>query len=282
MSPTRYPSAAQEQEVAANSAALARAYRAFKEPRRSSKRRRPRAPAESLAPASAAALAAAGSSFDWRDKIAISPPGDQKLCYACTGFAIAASIEARQLIAHPGQPIAVSAGFIHTCIGHADDSDAGKICNLGCDMYAVLGALESNAYAQLSPGDYPFASAACPAAQRLTTIQSFDPIVDRTTATNNLVSAGPLAADMYIWEDFFSYTTTRSPTYTPDSTTAGPYLHSVCVVGFEPTGWIVKNSMGTSWGDGTGFATIAYGACGLIGEPAPPGKSPREAYAVTV
>jgi hypothetical protein len=263
---------------------FARAYQQFKKPRRGRRRKAPKRPR--AAPQKKAVpqvdLAVTAAAFDWRDKIAIRPPGNQGLCYACTSFALAATIEARWLITHPGQAVELSAGFIHTCIGHADETDAKAICNVGCDMYALITLLQTRAYARASPGDYPFTPSACAIASRLGTIGSFDEIADGDAAKSSIVNTGPLAADLYIWQDFFSYTTNRVPAYLPDTSTPGPYLHSVCVVGFDATGWIIKNSMGTSWGDGSGFATVPYGACGMIGAKAPPGNSPREAYSITV
>lgn len=280
----RYPTEEQEKEIAALAQDLSRVYRQYKAPRasRHRKRRRPPHPAHSLKAAPQAELIQAPASCDWRDKVAINPPANQGLCYACTSFALASTIEARWLIAHPGQPIWLSAGFLHTCIGHAADTDPKTICNVGCDMYAVVTLLQTKKYARSSPGDYPFAPNACSIADRLGTIGGFDEIADGDAAKSDVVNAGPLAADLYIWQDFFSYTTKRGPAYIPDTSTPGPYLHSICVVGFDATGWIIKNSMGTSWGDGSGFATVPYGACGIIGGQAPPGKSPRQAYSITV
>ncbi len=263
---------------------LARAYRQFKAPR-GRRRRKPRSLLPSphiLDSVSEVAGVAPPAVIDWRKKISIRPPGNQGLCYSCTSFALAATIEARRTITIPAQPFEVSAGFIHTCIGHPTDTDPQVICNSGCDMYALLNLLKTKPYALSSPGDYPFTSSACSAAARVGTISGFDEIVDGDTAKRSIADAGPLGADLYIWEDFFSYTTQRSPTYIPDTSTPGPYLHSICVVGFDETGWIIKNSMGPSWGDGSGFATVPYGRCGLIGGQAPPGKSSREAYSITL
>ena len=91
---------------------------------------------------------------------------------------------------------------------------------------------------------------------------------------------GPIVADMYFWADFFDYSTARGPAYVPDTAREGPYLHAVCVVGFNELGWIVKNSFGPAWGDGLGFAIIPYGLCALLGAPPPPGGFPRQAFAI--
>jgi len=60
-------------------------------------------------------------------------------------------------------------------------------------------------------------------------------------------------------------------------------LHSVCVVGYTPDGWTIKNSLEPNWGDGTGFANInKKGACGLLTDTPPPGWAQRPAYTVQV
>lgn len=286
MCATRYPTEAQEKKVAEMASDLSRAYRQFRAPRSRKRRRRPADTTLRLRAAAApiphANLAQEVASFDWRDRIQIRPPGNQGLCYACTSFALAATIEARWLIAHPESPLQVSAGFIHTCIGHADDVDPNTICNVGCDMYATLTLLLTNEYARSTPADYPFETQACATALRLGVVSSFSEIVEANGAKSSIVNSGPIAADLYIWKDFFSYTTKRGPVYVPDTSTAGPYLHSVCVVGYNASGWIIKNSLGTSWGDGSGFATVAFGACGMIGGQAPPNKVARKAFAITL
>jgi len=263
---------------------LSRAYRQFAPPRRHTRQHRLHRGRRKLDTSASVKARAAEvpQPIDWRDRIAISPPKNQGTCNACTSFALAGTIEACLLIASPGQPsVPISAGFIHTCIGHADDTDPDTICSVGCDMYMTLAALQTNAYARETVIAYPFPSAACAAAERLAPLAGFTEVDDPPSAKSSLVNA-PIAADLYIWSDFFSYTTNHAPAYVPDATTDGPYLHSVCVVGFDVTGWIIKNSMGTAWGDGNGFATIPYGLCGMIGSKAPGNRSPRVGYALSV
>ena len=274
-----HPTPSQEAEVAETARRLSRAYLSFKPPKtRVSAAISPRV---GMAPMDAAA-APPMQSFDWRDRIQISPPGSQGSCNACSSFAIAATIEATWLISHPGNLIAVSPGYIHTCVGHNGDTDANAICAEGIDLTALLGLLQVNGYAQSSPGDFPFPTSACAAAAILGTIASYAAIAGPNDAKNSIVNKGPLVADMYVWQDFFSYTTNRASTYVPDTTSAGPYLHTICVVGFGSTGWIIKNSYGPSWGDGQGFAIIPYTACGLLGGTPPAGGFPREASSITL
>jgi C1A family cysteine protease len=73
-------------------------------------------------------------------------------------------------------------------------------------------------------------------------------------------SRGPVVAGMVIYKDFGYY---RSGVYRP--TTADSIgLHAVSVIEYDDDKgcWIVKNSWGTTWGEG-GFVRIGYGTCGI-------------------
>ena len=186
------------------------------------------------------------------------------------------------MIAQPGTAVRVSPGYIHTCLGHANDTDPQVICSYGVDLFAALTLVLQQGFATLDSAAYPCPPGVCGVIQPTGRISEFGPIAGAGMAKAAIQNAGPIAADMYIWEDFFDYTTARAPTYQPDATRQGPYPHSVCVIGFNDQGWIVKNSMGNSWGDGRGCAVIAYGSCALLGAPPPPGGVPRQAFAVSL
>lgn len=218
--------------------------------------------------------------FDWRDKRALPKAEYQGQCYSCTSYATAGAIEITALIANPSDPIRVSAEYLHTCIGNAGKQDAAGICGSPVDAERLLDALTKQGYAL---GEYPspFPPAACSATPTSRPLAGFDVVTDAESAKKKLVK-GPLIANMRVGADFFSYTTVSAPVYTPDSSASRQYAHCVCVVGFVVSGWIIRNSFGEEWGDGTGYATIAYGACGLLGAPLPGGGKGCLAYAVTL
>jgi Papain family cysteine protease len=236
----------------------------------------PQAEAETMAAATAV------HEFDWRRRLALAPPSHQGRCNTCTSFAIAATIEAHWQIAHPQNPISISAGYTHTCLGHGGNTDAATVCQFGIDIRAALGLLQTRGIARRVDGDYPFPSQLCASTDALKRLRRFAPVTDTQMARNEIASRGPIVADMYFWADFFTYSTTRAPAYVPDTSLEGPYLHAVCVVGFNSAGWIVKNSFGATWGDGSGYAVIAHGQCALLGAPPPPGGFRRQAYAIDV
>jgi hypothetical protein len=51
---------------------------------------------------------------------------------------------------------------------------------------------------------------------------------------------------------------------------------------YTPDAWTIKNSLGTNWGDGTGFGRIKMGTCGLLTDNPPGLLAPRPAYTVQV
>lgn len=218
--------------------------------------------------------------FDWRDRIMIPPAKNQGNCYSCTSFAAAAAIEISSIIAHGGNGPDVAAQYIHTCIVHRGEADEDSICSGGIEPRRLLKLLVETGYAVSLPDDVPFPPSSCPAVGIYSTLAGFEPIP--ISAARSRLTNGPILTDMYIWNDFFYYTTNRSQTYSPDMSLGQPALHSVCVVGYTPEGWIVKNSLGSHWGDGTGFGVIKLGTCGLLTDSPPPGWAPRPAFAVQV
>jgi hypothetical protein len=260
-----------------DSESLARAFRRFRFPDGPS---RALPEAESAPPEILSQPPVQVEAFDWRAVIALAPPSHQGTCNTCTSFAIAATIEAHWQIAHRLNPISVSAGFTHTCLGHAGSADVETVCTFGIDIFATLNLVKTHGYARRAGGDYPFPASLCPTTGVIRGLRGFATVTDAPTAKRQIVSRGPILADMYFWADFFDYTTARGPAYVPDTTREGPYLHAVCVVGFNVLGWIVKNSFGPAWGDGLGFAIIPYGQCALLGAPPPPGGFPRQAFAI--
>lgn len=220
------------------------------------------------------------NAFDWRDHIAIPPAKYQGGCNSCTSFAAAATIEIATIIANGGEAPDVAAQHMHTCIVHGGQSDVDAVCRGGIEPRRLLKLLKETGYAVSLSDDMPFPPASCPAAGIYSVLVDFEPIA--VSAARSRLTNGPIFTDMYIWGDFFDYTTNRTPTYSPNMSLGQPVLHSVCVVGYTPDGWIIKNSFGSDWGDGTGFGMIKMGTCGLLTESPPPGWAPRPAFVVQV
>lgn len=231
-------------------------------------------------PFSAAAAPKIGA-FDWRERVRLLPAKHQGLCNACTAFTLASAIELLRQIAGDNQTVEVSAGHLHTCVGHGGSPAGTQICVQGIDLFRLVRALKDSGYSLASPGDYPFSIVSCAATPVVGHISSFTRINGVNEAKQRLL-LGPLVADMYFWQDFFDYTTDRAPAYLPDMSSQTRYLHSVTVIGFNETGWIIRNSFGPKWGDGDGCAVIPYASCGLMGAPPPAGGVQRQAFALSI
>lgn len=217
--------------------------------------------------------------FDWRDRLDIPPAKFQGRCHSCTSYAASAAIEISTMIARRGT-IDVSAQHMHTCIVHRGATNPADICAFGIEPRRLLKLLKEIGYAVSLPDDTSFLPASCPTTSIHATLRDF--IMVATSCTRSQLLQGPLITDMYVWNDFFDYTTNRSQTYTPDTTLGHPVLHSVCVVGYNSEGWIIKNSFGPGWGDGSGFATVAKDTCGLLTTVTPAGLAQRPAYFLQV
>jgi hypothetical protein len=217
-------------------------------------------------------------SWDWRTRSVISTPTSQLPCNACTSFAISAAIEAALAIAHQ-QPLVVDPGYIHTCLGHGGAIvDANEDCRTGADLGVVLAAVLARGYASTQNGNaYPFPVENC-STTAVRTMAGYTRLTGPNSTKAAVVQSGPVVTDMWIWENFFDYRG-QTPTYVPDLDSGSQQLHSVCIIGFDTIGWIIKNSFGSGWGIG-GFATIAYGTCGLNAPP-PPGETlPCQTYSI--
>lgn len=219
-------------------------------------------------------------SFDWRDHVTVPPSKFQGYCNSCTSFATAAAIEIATVIARGGVAPNVAAQHMHTCIVHPDMNASEMICNGGIEPRRLLMLLKERGYATSLPDEEPFSPQSCAAIVPTTKLQDFSLI--RSAEAKERLTKGPLVTDMYIWGDFFDFKTSKAPMYTPDTNYQPMQIHSVCVVGYTPKGWIIKNSLGNDWGDGTGFGVIALGTCGLLTDSPPAGEPARPAYALEV
>lgn len=75
------------------------------------------------------------------------------------------------------------------------------------------------------------------------------------------ISFAPIMTTMKVYDDFASY---RGGIYEYDGISEFLGMHSICIIGYDKLGeteyWIVKNSWGTTWGEG-GYAKIKMGEC---------------------
>lgn len=213
---------------------------------------------------------------DWRDAGVVSQAKSQGDCGACTSFAIAATVEALLRIANPSDTTEVDVGFLHSCVAHRGQiADPVRDCASGADLKPVLQEVVRSGYALMTPQSrYPASAASCH--DRGRTGLAFRELNGPNAAKAALLE-GPIVSEMYFWRDFTDAHRGRD-IYRPDK--RGPvYFHSVCIIGFSSVGWIIKNSFGSGWGVGGGFATLPYDTCGIF-SPHPPNAYPAQTFSV--
>ncbi|WP_110970688.1 C1 family peptidase [Pseudomonas huaxiensis] len=183
----------------------------------------------------------------------LAPPKNQGESKACTSYAIASAIEDRMLLANPSAAFPVSPLFAHVCVGRLDTSSPWDpyfaMQDLGGSYLVRETATDST--------DFPGQCALRKGQIRLTNIRPIEGDLEARRA----VQQGPVIAVMELWEDFHS-ANYKGELYRSKGGAFGGY-HTVEVVGFDASGWIIKNSFGPKWGN-RGFGKVAYGECLLF------------------
>ena len=210
--------------------------------------------------------------IDWRHQHTIVA-GDQESCESCTSFAVAAAITLQGKIV--GKQLLISPGYLHTCLGHQSENDARVICATAVDPHWLLHHLRDVGWQPQAEQSYPYPPSACRIGGRPERLRSVTPISSGQQAKRAL-EKGPLVVEMRAPPSFFTFT---GKLYR-DAVRHDHPLHTVCVIGYDDDGWIILNSKGTTWGDGSGCATIEYGRCQRLAFM--PGIPPLAAFAITL
>jgi cathepsin F len=208
------------------------------------------------------------STWDWRQKGAVSPVKNQASCGSCWAFSTAENVEGQWFLSK-GKLLSLSEQWIVDC-SHGCLQSEPDLCNGGCG-----GGLPWLAYQDImtntgltDEADYPYTG-------EDGTCQTGKPIMakignwtalstDVTQIMTYLVSNGPLSITLNA-DLLFSYSggiITGSPDDCPNSGSD----HAVLLVGYDQTQdfWLVKNSWGADWGE-SGYFRIEYdnGLCGI-------------------
>jgi len=205
------------------------------------------------------------SSFDWRDKNAVTPVYNQGQCGSCWAFSITENIESQWFLA--GNTLAsLSMQQVVSC----DTSDAG--CGGGDPPTAYQYVISAGGQEYYS--DYPytaengqceFNSADIDAV--LTNWQYVTQSEDENAMQSFLVSNGPLSVcvDAESWQYY------QGGIITTSSDCGTSLDHCVMITGYgtsESTNfWWVRNSWGTDWGQ-SGYLQVEMGSdvCGIAQE----------------
>lgn len=207
------------------------------------------------------------TSWDWRsynDANWVTPIKNQGGCGSCGVFAAVGIIEAALAIAegNPGwKPDLSEQYMISTCF-----RSPNTICSSGSHSDWTLAVAKNDGLCDEACMPYVARSTDCGTkcsdwADRRTKIADYGfvwgPGISATYIKQLIVNRGPVATYMRISNGSYSngYLTCTQDT---------PLDHAVILVGYNDAGgyWIMRNSWGTSWGDG-GYAKVRYGDCGI-------------------
>lgn len=199
-------------------------------------------------------------SFDWREKMVLSPIKNQGSCGSCWAFSLTATLSDSMAVKNKGfynmsQQFLVSCnkkyGFDYGCQGGFLDA---------ADMFARPGAVRETLY------PYTGRDSACKTGlQYQFKIRSWAFIPGGTETTPPPVEAikaaiyqyGPVSVGVMADNNMQSY---KSGIFSKCSN--GQLNHAVNIVGWGPGYWIVRNSWGVGFGE-KGFIRMKWGCNGI-------------------
>jgi hypothetical protein len=195
------------------------------------------------------------SRFDWTDSGGVSAVNYQQ-CGDCWAQCAVASMESKLLI-FDGINRKLSVQQAIDC-NYGYSSCSGGWWEDVYDMYMAFGPVKEFCYRYIG-ADGECAEDTCPV---VTTIDGYSYInTSVTSIKTNLMSNGPIAVGMVVYDDFSWY---GGGCYEHEP--GGTINHGVLIVGWDDSmcggagAWHIKNSWGTYWGE-SGFAWIKYGTC---------------------
>lgn len=211
------------------------------------------------------------TSFDWRDRGAVTRVKNQLSCGSCYAMAGIAAIESHHFIVHD-ELISLSEQEVVDC--------ARKFIALGCRGgvdFKVFDYVKANGGIS-ADHDYPYEGKAgeCRISSKKVTIavEGYGIVSSRKspeTLKKALISIGPTMISLdFNHETFMRY---AGGIYYDDDCSEVDMKHSALLIGFGRQNgedfWIVKNSFGESWGE-AGYIRMAMnrgGNCGVTAYP---------------
>jgi len=209
------------------------------------------------------------STFDWREKGAVTAVKDQGQCGSCWAFSVTENVESMWILAKnvSAKTLDLSPQQIVDC----DDSDGG--CGGGdppsaYDYIISAGGLEAASNYPYTAQDGKCQFHKSDVVAKISTWKYATSLYSESTLQQNLVSWGPISVcvDAANWQDYQSGVMTWS-----ECAWVNILDHCTLLVGYNQEAstpyWIVRNSWGTDWGvDGYIWLEMGEDTCGIAHE----------------
>lgn len=221
------------------------------------------------------ALTSNGGDVDWRSKGAVTPVKNEGTCDASWAFAVTGMVEAAHLI-RAGQLFNLSEQELLDCTG------AGSACRGGSPIAALRTVIAKGGLAKTASYPYTAREGTCKPLTPVATIPGAGRVPPGDEASlQAYVAQGPVLALVNASAAFDSY---KGGIFTGPCSDNNP-TQAVLIVGYTNGSggyWIVKNSLGSSWGAqgyiylarGTNLCGIANYAIAVSNDPLPPPALP--------
>jgi C1A family cysteine protease len=173
---------------------------------------------------------------------------DQKQCGSCYSFGASATYEGFQLLKNSKEYDLSEQWFMMKAKAIGPYG--------GCQGWYLdtsMNLLKNNGVANESDCPYLAVESNCTSGSPVHTIKEWASTTDLNTIKEALKKNGPVYVGFAVYSDFFNY---KTGYYEYKSGSLRGY-HAVCIVGFDDTGFKVKNSWGTGWGE-SGYFRIKY------------------------
>lgn len=198
-------------------------------------------------------------SFDWREQGVVSPVKDQGNCGSCVSHALTMSLESALAI-HAGRPgLDLAEQEIVSCMYEDAFGCDGAYMTAAKYLLKGLGAESDFPYVARAVRCKKIPTVAKALTYKLLGSETEGPTRDEIKEA--LIKYGPLFVTVYAGGSGWSGQTGK---ITSCRRSRGNN-HAVTLVGYNQSGWIFRNSWGTSWGD-KGDSLIGYGCDGFGAE----------------
>ena len=203
------------------------------------------------------------TSVDWRTKNAVTPVKNQGMCGSCWAFSTTGSVEGAWVLQGSHTLVSLSEQQLVDCA----QSEGNNGCNGGLMDYGFQYIIDNNGICSESSYSYKGTDGTCVKnCSKVASIKGFKdiPAGDEQSLLNAVGTVGPVSVAIEADQQGFQF-------YSGgvfDATCGTNLDHGVLVVGYGTDNgkdyWIVKNSWGSSWGEG-GYIRLVRGKnqCGI-------------------